>query len=612
MNPDKRLPPVTKNNVEHHIRVKDGPPITAKFRRLDAEKLAAAKAEFFDQLERDGIIRRSYSPWASPLHMVRKPDGSWRPCGDYHCLNLVTIPDSYPLPNMMDFATKMSGCRIFSKVDLRKGYHQIPMHARDIAKTTIITPFGLYEFLRMGFGLRNAGNTFQRMMDRVTNGLPFIFVYLDDIIVGSPDLASHLQHLQLLFQRLCDFGLVINEKCEFGAKELDFLGHRVSADGVAPLKKKVDALLEHPRPQTVQDLQAFLGTVNFYRRFLPAAASLLQPLTDALRGESKARDRLPWSTEMEAAFCSIKTALANAVLLAHPTPGAEICLMVDASANHVGAALQQRPSPSSSWQPLGFFSKKLNPTQQQYSAFDRELLACTAGIRHFKHMLDGREFSILTDHKPITFVLARATDTWMPRQGRNLSYIAEYTSNISHIPGKENVVADTMSRPPAAPHTTGPVGAYTTGPDSCLTAGPACAHNAGPDSCLTAGPISTHTAGPDSSAWLEETLAWLNSLTAEVPPASATEINFLAMAAAQPRCGDTQAAKRSTSLQVVNQRVAGTFMWCNISTGKARPLVPACHRRQVFATLSTQRGAPRHQGLPPPHLSSVLVEGDEN
>ncbi len=140
--------------------------------------------------------------------------------------------------------------------------------------------------------------------------------------------------------------------------------------------------------------------MNFYRRFLPAAASLLQPLTDALRGEARARDSLPWSTEMEAAFCSIKTALANTALLAHPTPGAEICLMVDASANHLGAALQQRPSPSSSWQPLGFFSKKLNPTQQRYSAFDRGLLACTAGIRHFRHMLDGREFSILTDHKP--------------------------------------------------------------------------------------------------------------------------------------------------------------------------------------------------------------------
>ncbi len=176
-------------------------------------------------------------------------------------------------------------------------------------------------------------------------------------------------------------------------------------------------------------------------------------------------------------------------------------------------------------------------------------------------MLDGCELSILTDNKPITFTLARATDAWTPRQGRHLSYIAEYTSDIRHIPGKENVVADTMSRPLAAPHTmgpvgahtAGPVGAHTAGPDSCLTAGPACAYNARPDSCLTAGPASTHTAGPDSSAWLEETLAGLNSLTEEVPPACAAEINFTAMAAAQPCCGDTQAAKRSTSLQVVNQ-----------------------------------------------------------
>jgi hypothetical protein len=305
--------------VEHHIRVKDGPPITAKFRRVDAEKLEVAKAEF-DQLERDGIIRRSGSPWASSLHMVQKLDGSWRPCGDYRRPNLVTILDSYPLLNMMDFAAKMSRCCIFTKLDLRKGYHQIPMQARDIAKTAIITLFGLYEFLRMGFRLHNTGNTFQRMMDRLTNGLPFIFVYLDDIIVGSPDLASHMQHLQLLLLLLLllsEFGLVINgEKCEFGAKELDFLGHRVSAEGVAPLKKKVDALLEHPLPQTV----------NFYRCFLPVAASLLQPLTDALRGKAKAKDMVPWSAEMEAAITSIKTALASAALLAHPAPGVETFL----------------------------------------------------------------------------------------------------------------------------------------------------------------------------------------------------------------------------------------------------------------------------------------------
>jgi len=311
VNPSKRLPPTAKHNVLHHIKTLDGPPIASKFRRLDAEKYAAAKAEF-DQLEKDGIIRRSDSPWSSPLHMVMKPDGSWRPCGDYRRLNLITVPDSYPLPNMMDFAQRMSGCTVFSKIDLRKGYHQIPMHPGSIQKTAIITPFGLYEFLRMGFGMRNAVNTFQRMMDRVGSGLCFIFIYLDDIIVGSPDVASHLQHLELLFTRLRKYGLVINgEKCQFGAAELDFLGHRVSAAGVQPLAAKVDAILKHPRPNTIQELQGFLGTVNFYRRFLPAAAKLLKPLTDVLRGGHRPKEQVQWTEAMSAAITAAKAALAD-------------------------------------------------------------------------------------------------------------------------------------------------------------------------------------------------------------------------------------------------------------------------------------------------------------
>jgi hypothetical protein len=146
----------------------------SKFRRLDGEKHAAAKAEFV-ALERDGVIRHSDSLWASPLHMVRKKDGSWRPCGDFRRLNMVTVPDSYPLPNMMDFSSRMAGCSIFSKIDLRKGYHQIPVYPADVPKTAIITPFGLFEYLRMPFGLRNAGNTFQQMMDRVLAGLDFCF-----------------------------------------------------------------------------------------------------------------------------------------------------------------------------------------------------------------------------------------------------------------------------------------------------------------------------------------------------------------------------------------------------------------------------------------------------
>ncbi len=183
VNTSKTLPslPAT-SDVFHHIKT-SGLPISSKFRRLDEDKLRAAKLEF-EQLERDGIVCRSDSPWASPLHMVQKADGSWQPCGDFRRLNLVTQPDPYPLPNMLDFAKVAAGCKIFSKIDLRKGYHQIPMHPDEICKTAITTPFGLFEYTRMPFGLRNASNTFQRKMDRVKNKLAFCFAFQDDLEVA--------------------------------------------------------------------------------------------------------------------------------------------------------------------------------------------------------------------------------------------------------------------------------------------------------------------------------------------------------------------------------------------------------------------------------------------
>ena len=349
----------------------------------------------------------------------------------------------------MDFTARVSGCRYFTKIDLRKGYHQIPMHAADIPKTAIVTPFGLYEFTRMTFGLRNAGSTFQRLMDRVLAAVKAAWAYLDDVLIASPSLEQHLLDIKEVFARLQEAGLVINfEKCLFAVQELDFLGHHISAAGITPLPLRVAALQRHPPPCTVKQLLGFLGMVNFYRRFIRGAAGILRPLTDALRGGPKPSAAVDWSPDKQAAFQAVKDALAAAVQLSYPTPGAELALATDASADHVGATLQQRSSATAPWQPLGFFSQKLEPAQTRYSAFDRELFACVAGIRHFRYMLEGRRFCVLTDHLPLTHAINKVSEPWTARQARHLSYVAEFTTDVRHIPGRDNVVADTLSRPP--------------------------------------------------------------------------------------------------------------------------------------------------------------------
>jgi len=367
-----RLPPPI-HGVEHHL-VTSGHPVSSRFRRLDGPKLAAAKAEFA-KMEADGIVRRSSSCWSSPLHMVQKSDDGWRPCGDYRRFNLITSTDCYPLPNMNDLSTRLDGCTVFSKLDLRKGYYQIPVHPADIPKTAVITPFGLFEFTRMPFGLKNAGMSFQRLMDRVLAGLPFIFVYLDDILIASQSIADHRRHLQEVLSRLRQFGLVLNlDKCVLGRSCLDFLGHKISASGARPLESQVAAVQDFPQPGTIKEMQAFLGLVNFYRRFIPGAAGILLPLTSSLRGGVGGHTPVPWTTDMLLAFANIKQSLASAVSLAHPAADAVLVLVVDASATHVGAALQQQRPGDSGWEPLGFFSKKLESPQLVHSAFDRELL----------------------------------------------------------------------------------------------------------------------------------------------------------------------------------------------------------------------------------------------
>ena len=432
-----------KHQVEHHVTTK-GPPVHAKPRRLDSTKLKAAEKEF-RMMEELGIVRRSNSPWSSPLHMVRKPDGSWRPCGDFRKLNAATIPDRYPIPHVQDLTARLHGTRIFTKLDLVKGFFHIPVAEEDIKKTAIATPFGLFEFLRMPFGLCNAAQSFQRFMDVVLQDLDGVFVYIDDILIATPDAVSHISLLRKVCQRLSQHGLAVNyAKCEFGRSEMDFLGHTVDQTGIRPTSAKVNDILNFPKPVTRDNLSTFLGMVNYYHRFIPNASAALAPLHDAVTNASTSKTEIKWTETLTDAFDAARHALANSAHLFHPDPRATTAIKVDASDTAMGAALEQWIN--NAWRPLAFVSRKLDKAQRNYSTFDKELLAMYTAVQKFRHFIEGRPFVIFTDHKPLTYAMSSNTE-YSPRQRRHLSYISEFTTDIRHISGKENTVADALSRP---------------------------------------------------------------------------------------------------------------------------------------------------------------------
>ncbi|GBG89711.1 hypothetical protein CBR_g49564 [Chara braunii] len=429
--------------TKHHIELLPGAvPPKGRIYRMSPAELEELRQQL-ETLTSKGWIRPSTSEFGAPVLFVPKGNGEFRMCIDYRGLNKITRKSIEPLPRIDDLLDMVQGCTVFSKVDLKSGYHQIEMAEEDVYKTAFKTRYGTYEFLVMPFGLCNAPGNFQTEVHHIFRPYldKFMVVYLDDILVFSKTAREHAEHLALILQSLRDSQYKINrEKSSLGVPSVIYMGHVISGDGLAPEAAKIAAIQEWPQPQIVRDVRSFMGLASYYRKFVRNFSAVAAPLTNLTKKDTP----FLWSLHCQLAFTRLKKALTRAPILKLPDPTLPFILTTDASQYGIGPVLQQ--DDGNGLRPVEFMSKKIKTQKLQDSTYEKELYALVCALKHWKHFLLGRHFKIFSDH---------STLQWMKSQGelndklaRYIQFIDMFDLELKHKKGCYNKVADALSRRP--------------------------------------------------------------------------------------------------------------------------------------------------------------------
>ena len=403
--------------------------------RLNPAQSAELQRQVEDLL-RCGLIRESQSPCAVPPLLAPKKDGTWRLCVDCRAINRITVRYQFPIPRIDDILDQLTGAEIFSKLDLRNGYHQVRIRAGDEWKTAFKPGDGLYEWLVMPFGLSNAPSTFMRLMNDVLRPFAskFLVVYFEDILVYSRSLAEHQDHLRAVCAKLQEEQLYANvTKCSFLKKSVAYLGFVISAAGIAVDPAKTTAIRDWPTPQSIFDIRSFHGLAQFYRRFVRNFSSLASPLTGLFW-----QAQFEWSPIAERAFLQLKIALTTTPVLRLPYFSKLFDVATDASSTGIGAVLSQDSHP------VSYFSEKLNDAKGRYFNYDRELFVVVQALKFWRHYLLYRDFTLYSDHDALRFL--HSQKKLSARHGRWTEFLQEYTFSLRHRPGLDNKVVNALSR----------------------------------------------------------------------------------------------------------------------------------------------------------------------